>query len=275
MPKTRPAKPTPRDNAPDDSPVPAGSQEKYDLLLPEALKIPAEQVRPLRADINLAVVNAQRGVEAVLGQSDRLQKELPGVSVASISGLSEIGLALAYAAGQVERWAPAQSDVKSLLATATELRSILLASADALARVGILSPAAVAKIHEGHGSIDIAGDCIALAALFTKSAEAVRGKSPVSAAQIREAAEVGTRLIALLRPGGTRRKSAASGDLATATNARDRLWTLFERTWEDQVWRAGAWLFGRKVDSQVPPLQSRVLRKRGAKPPKPTPGGTP
>lgn len=48
------------------------------------------------------------------------------------------------------------------------------------------------------------------------------------------------------------------------TQARDRLWTLFEWTWEARVWRA--WLLGRAVDEHVPPLQSRVVGKRAKVP---------
>src|SRR5437870_1998456 len=84
-----------------------------------------------------------------------------------------LGAGLAYAAGQVERYAPPPSDVKELLARAHRLRALLLKSADALAVAGMIPAAQVAKIREGRGSIDTAGDCVALAALFQKKAAAV------------------------------------------------------------------------------------------------------
>jgi hypothetical protein len=40
------------------------------------------------------------------------------------------------------------------------------------------------------------------------------------------------------------------------------MWTLLERSWEANVWRAGAYLFGRDVDQHVPPLHSRMSTKR-------------
>lgn len=132
---------------------------------------------------------------------------------------------------------------------------------------GVLPAARIAKIREGRGPMDTVGDCVALAALFTKEAQAVRGKTPVTAAQVRETAEIGARLGAALRPKGARRK--VDDNLSAATDARDQLWTLFHRTWEDQVWRAGAWLFGRAVDRHVPPLHSRVVRKPRPKGPAP------
>ena len=101
----------------------------------------------------------------------------------------------------------------------------------------------------------------------------MKGTTPVTAAQVKQAGEVGTRLLAVLRPVGAKRK-AVSPDLAAAVDVRDRLWTLFERTWEDEVWRGGAWLFKRDVDEKVPPLQSRVGKKRATKAPAANPAGT-
>lgn len=62
----------------------------------------------------------------------------------------------------------------------------------------------------------------------------------------------------------------AKNNLAAVSEARDRLWTLFERSWENDAWHAGAWIHGRAVDDHVSPLQSRAVRKRAPKVP-PTP----
>ncbi|MBI5479012.1 MAG: hypothetical protein HY906_09160 [Deltaproteobacteria bacterium] len=261
-----------------DDAAPAGSQACYEAHLPAARKIPAAEVRPMRADLALALTNAHVGVDAVLGYVAQLKKELPRVAVVAIATLPDVGLGLAFAAGQVARYAPPPSGVQGWLKRAHQLRAVMLSSADALAAAGVLPAAALAKIHAGHGGIDTAGDCVALAALFQQHAAAIRGKTPVTAAHVREAAEVGTRLLAVLQPKGAKRKGGTS-ELKAATESRDRLWTLFERTWEDQVWRAGAWLFRRAVDQHVPPLQSRVGHKRPAKAAPPTPaaaaGGAP
>ena len=249
--------------------APAGSQAEYERFLPHAQKIAATTVRRLRADVSLAITNANHGVEAVLTGSAIIETALPKVSLHAIKDLPNLGLAVAYAAGQVDRHVPPPTDTKAQLARATELRALLLDSADSLATAGVFSKEAVKKIHVGHGGIDTAGDCVALAALFQKNAHAVRGKTPVTAAQIREAAEVGSRLLAVLRPANARKKIKGK-ELAALTDARDRLWTLFETTWEDHVWRAGAWLFKRQVDEYVRPLQSRVVGKRPAKKAPPT-----
>jgi hypothetical protein len=272
-------KPVPKKTQPTESAAPiadagatttVGSQEQYERFLPQAQKLPAVEVRPMRADVSLAIANAARGIEAVLAKADEIRAGLPKISIPEIEAVRDLGSAVAYAAGQVERFAPPPSDLKDLLARAQKLRALLLGSADVLAVAGILPAAQVKKIHEGHGAIDSAGDCGALAALFQKNAAAVRGKVAFTNADVQAAADVGSRLLAVLRPRSAGKKPAAK-DLAAASEARDRLWTLFERNWEGFVWRAGAWIHGRAVDDHVPPLQSRVVGKRAPKvPPAPS-----
>jgi len=182
--------------------------------------------------------------------------------ITTSSGTHDCGAQDTYAAGQVERFAATPSDVKVLLAQAHKLRALLLTSADVLVLAGILPAASVAKIRQGKGSIDTAGDCVALAALFTKHADAITGKVPVTASHLQAADAVGSRLLRVLHPSSAKRPT--DKELVAASDARDRLWTLFERTWEDHVWRAGAWLFGRDVDQFVPLLMSRVVGRRAA-----------
>jgi hypothetical protein len=245
--------------------APVGSQAEYERLLPMAMKLSAAAVRPMRVEASLALQNGQRGVDAVLPCSAQISKDLPQVSLAAIEELSNMGLAVAYAAGQLDRLAPAPSETRALVARATELRALMLGAAQVLALAGVLPQVAIKKIRQGHGAIDAAGDCVALAALYQGNADAVRGKTPVSAAQVREASDLGSRLLTILKPASAGRK-AKNKEAAEMADKRDRLWTLYESTWEDHVWRAGAWVFKREVDASVPSLHSRVVGKRVAKP---------
>ena len=83
----------------------------------------------------------------------------------------------------------------------------------------------------------------------------------VAASTLRATADLGTRLLGVLKP-ATARGAPSSRELKQVREARDRLWTLFARRWEDDVWRAGAWLFGREVAAHVPSLLSRAGRTR-------------
>src|SRR5436853_373347 len=88
-------------------------------------------------------------------------------------------------------------------------------------RHSIWRPRAVEKIRAGRGMIDLATDCVELAALFRANADGLRGKTAVTADQISEAADLGTQLLSLLRPKGAR-QAAPSRESKEAVEVRNR-----------------------------------------------------
>ena len=108
-----------------------------------------------------------------------------------------------------------------------------------------------------------ANDCVALVAVFRKYAKDTVGKTAITAADIAEADEVGSKLQTLLKPKGTPADNRLPPALATAVETRNRFWTLVEQRHE-QMWRIGAWLWGHAVDEHVPPLQSRTVTRASA-----------
>jgi hypothetical protein len=222
----------------------------------------------MRIPAALVLLDAQRGVAALMARRAEVLA-MPGISIEQIESLSDLGQALQYANGRIERLVPITGEVKALLTAASKLRANLLAKADVLVIDGIVPAATVAGIRKGHGPGDTAGDCIALAALFHEHAGALAGHVTVSAADIQAANDTGAKLLAALHPEAARR--VPDKDLTAAVDARDRLWTLFEQTWEQQVWRPGAWLFGRDVDQHVPPLGARTHRRAAKLTPAPPP----
>lgn len=133
----------------------------------------------------------------------------------------------------------------------------MLASAVALAAAGLVPRREVEKIQEGRGTIDAAQDCVDLAAFFRKHAAAVRGKTAVTAAQIAEAATVGTELLKVLRKKTAKRDTSPKGPLKEAIDVRDRMATLLTVRHETAR-RAGYWLWGDALDRNVPALQARA-----------------
>ena len=245
--KTRTAR-----EAVEPDPAPAtGSQADYDEFAPVAQLLTDTDVVPMRADLPLALHNVQVGVASVMAEETRLN-ELPGTDKALLSSFPRLVLAAIFADTQIERATP-PSEVQDLLRRGAALRALLLKSADSLAEAGLLPKASVDAIRAGHGKLDSARDCIALAALFTKNAPGLRGKHPITAAQLKDASETGTALLKVLKTGRSRRAPRVG---APPADMRDRLWTLVVRRY-DALWRVGAYLFGRHdVDDKVPPLQA-------------------
>ena len=228
-----------------------GSQAAYDKWLPAARRIAAGEVVRLRADPQLALHNLAIGVRSVLAERARLPK-LGETDARALASLEELALAVVFASTQVVR-PGASRELPALTSRAAALRALLLRTAEALTLAGLLPAAEVRKIRGGRGRLDAARDLVALAALFGKHAAALKGKHAIGAAQLKEAADLGTSLLTLLKPGRARRSIAG---LALGADERDRLWTLLVLG-HDRLWRAGAYLFGRAaVGAKVPSLQA-------------------
>lgn len=230
----------------------AGSQDAFDRFLPQASALAAKDILVCRADPSLVFHNVNQGAAALLAERGRIASELPKVDVVRIGELPALALAVAFAASQVNRTQQTNEALAKNLAQAHPLRRKLLASATALAEAGLLASGDVEKIRKGQGHIDAASDLVALAALFAKSAKAIAGKSPVTAADVKRADALGTELLATLKPASAKKTGARPG--ADAADARDRLWTLLVQR-HDEVRRAGAWIFGvPALDAKVPAL---------------------
>ncbi|KYF78275.1 hypothetical protein BE17_13145 [Sorangium cellulosum] len=234
-----------------------GSAEAAAEFLPEANEIPPREIRPLRADAALIHHNVNVGLDAVKSREADLLKLPAPFDLDAMRSLRRLALGLVYAAAQVDRSSP--GTVKTLLKRAHELRDVLLSAAVALMKAGVLPAQKVRKIMAGSGARDMVQDCIDLAQLFRDHAAETRGKTAATRAQIDEAATVGNQLLALLKPKGAKAKTPVA--VKDAVEARDRLWTLLSLRHEEQLRRAGMWLWVDKVDEHVPPLLSRAARK--------------
>lgn len=226
---------------------------QFNRLLPEARALDKAEVKAFRTDPVIALQNVTDGVRAVIevGES-RLASELPMLDLAHLRDLVNLAIATSFAVRRAENITASGS--LPMLKEATVLRARLLAGAEALAAAGLLPAARVSKIRKGRGAIDWAADCVELAALFKENAEAIRGKSPISAADVKRAGELGAELLNVIKPKGSTRDKK-SKEQREAIEDRDRLGTLLAQRYAP-VRRAGAWFFGDEVGDHVPLLGS-------------------
>jgi hypothetical protein len=239
----------------------AGTEAAFEKCLPKALSLEPGSVIPMRGDPNLALHNVQVGIEALGPHWAELKTALPKLDQKSVQGLEEVALAAVFATSRVDRKAGAGKKVSALLTKARALRAVLLSSADAMAKAGLVPAAAVKKTRTGKGALDAADDLVQLAALFRKHTAKLKNKSPVSTDMIKEAAELGSDLLAQLKPKHAKRKTVVTPEIQDAIDARDRTWTLLVQGHRD-LRRAGMWVWADQVDKHVPPLQSRAAKPR-------------
>jgi hypothetical protein len=248
------------------------SRAKFESYLAAARAIPDAGVRKLTGLISLVTTNGARGAATVLAHEADLATG-PAISIAEIRGLPDRASALAWANNLVLDYG-ATADVAPVLARGRVVRRVLLDAAAALVNAGVFDADDVARIRSGRGAIDAANDLLALARLFDAHRAAIAGKSAITTDHITEAATLGEELTTTLKPVAARQPVAAA--LRDAQDMRNRMWTLYETVWEDNVWRAGAWLFKRAVDDYVPALHARVGHKRPVAPaPAPAPSPSP
>ena len=247
------------------------AEANFHHYLTIALQIPADQVRSARVNFTNVVQNAGTGVNAVAPYRDQIAK-IPGVSLDQIDAIDKIGRAYQFAVTQVDRAEPIPSDIRERLAKAVKLRAMLFAKVEVLVLDGIIPESEVANIRKGRGPIAIAGDCVALVALIRKYGGAIDGHVKIAPADLQIASDLGAQLLTELRSATA---PARTKQVQEDVDARDRLWTLLYQTWEQHVWRAGAWVFGRDVDDHVPPLGSRRVSKSEPTAPAPTPAPSP
>lgn len=259
------------ERSPKRRPVPTEDEiarQTFEKFVGQLRSIEARDIISCRSDVPLALHNIVRGVNAVLVHEVTIREELPKVDLTEFHSMIDLAKAVEYATRQVDRHAPPK-ELKQLIARGRELRTILLTSAESLAAVGILPAHVVAKIRAGKGDIDAAGDCVELATLFAKNATEVRGKTPVTAALVKEAAEVGSQLQTVLKPRRSNAPQEMHEDVRKARDVRDRLWTLLVER-HDRLRRVGAYLFGvNGLDKHVPSLQSAKRATPKAKAAKP------
>lgn len=95
------ASPDPDSNAkkkPEATPfVTDDAGKAFTHFLPLAEALPTDDVMVHGADVNVALVNIQRGVEAISSHTDTIRKQLPAVAVHELLELPALGLALLHA----------------------------------------------------------------------------------------------------------------------------------------------------------------------------------
>jgi hypothetical protein len=235
-------------------------QEAYQRFLPLANGIEPDAVVPLRGDASLAFQNAKRGLEAVLEWQATVERDLPQVKLDELREIPDLAQAVIFAATRATREGRSRGTINFLLARAHPFRRKLLAAAVAFSEAGVLPSEVVDQILQGRGPADAANDCVDLVALFRKHEATLRGKSPITAADLEEAARLGSELQAQLSADAEK----GSDELNSNVDARNRLWSLLVQRHRD-LWRVGAWIWAQEVDEHVPPLQSRKKGGRGAR----------
>lgn len=239
-------------------PIQVEAAQAYAKYLPLAQAIVAEDIVPYRIDASLALTNVRMAMPVLVAKQHLLAEHLPKVDAALLLALPDIALATEYAALKAEHALPADKLMGPKLAEGWQLRSLLLEAARMLASAGLVKQEEVDSIAEGKGQRDMARDCLALTDLFRQNEATIAGKHPIEAAQINEAAAVGTWLVANLRT--TNALPERSGLPSPEIDIRDRFGTLLVQQFQ-VLEKVIHYFYGKHWENLLPSLQSRVVKR--------------
>lgn len=205
--------------------------ESFQKIEAAAVALSADKVGRVTADVSIAASIA-------LGAVYNLEKLLPeyeaqlndgGAAVKAFNALKDCALGALYAHVQSEA-VLSENQLSALLTEARPLRQNLLGSAESLANFGLFPETTVSAIREGSGTLDVAKDLIALAALFQSNWEQVAGKVPFERELVTQASVLGTRL---LRAAGAQEVGEARVNTALDwPSLRERTFRLLVNTYE-------------------------------------------
>ncbi len=234
----------------------------YQNHLTAAQALPAEAILPYRLDVDLALANVKTAMTYFTTIESTVPSYLPKEDLAALQSISELALAVKYAAIQVEQEIPSESEVSQKTAVGWSLRSILLSVAKGLAAAGLLPADQVAAIATGRGPRDMAEDAVQLAGLFQAHAATIAGKHAVTTDQVEQAAALGAFLLQHLRPKNAPAEKGVGH--SALIDARNRLATLLSRRYA-RLQAVAHYLAGADWEDHVPALMSRTIKKSAPK----------
>jgi hypothetical protein len=256
----KPDAPAPANAAPTASP-PNAAADAFSKVEAELGALADDHLAAPPPDFSSAINAALAAVPRILEHRDTIADQLPKHPIAMVDGLETYAQAAWYAHLLHTYSSNGPEALKALVDEATKLREGLLVAAEALAHRNLLDADAVAHIRKGSGNADMAGDLIALAALFKESWGKVSSKTAAERTEIDRAAELGPAVMVALHA----KKHAGK---AVDTDAqRTRAFTLLANAY-DSCRQALAYLRWKEgdADSIAPSLtKKRAGRKPGKK----------
>lgn len=247
--------------------APLDAESAYQKHLPAALALAPDAVRPYHLDVDLAIVNIQTALPAIVALKSLIPSHLPKIDLVAVLAITDLAMAVKFAELRAEQAVPTQKGINEALKKARAARRLLLAATKALVESGLVPKEQLAPILDGSGSRDVAEDCVALANLLRNHEAKIAGKHALTKEQIDEAAALGSWLLMNMRTEGAPAEKA--GAKPAEIDIRDRLATLLWRT-HAELRKIAYYFHGDHFDEVAPPLQSRSLKrdKKGEEEPK-------
>jgi len=251
------------------------AKDAYDRVKADWAALQPDQLLQVNLDLQLASQTILGSWPEIKALREQLVKELPNFNVTQFDLLEDYVLALTYVQARYAMATQPPNDLQELVDEATNLRGILQADAEALARRGLFQTEKLAGLKGGTGYRNLAQDLQALATELTELLPVIQGKAATTVEDLQAATQMSTRLTRIV---GVREQSPAV--LAALAEERLRAFTFVIKVYEEA--RAAISYLRRReddVDQIAPNLYTGNAQRRKANEPQPAPSppatGTP
>jgi hypothetical protein len=200
------------------------AEKAYERVKPELEALTADELSAMNVDLVSATSIALGVSERIVSHRERMAK-LPEFDVRHVDKLVDYAKA-AWFVYVTNLPAPEPAEGAQLMNEVIELRAKMLMWATPLVGAGKFDAAAIARIREGSGNKDAAGDLVALVGLYRARWEDVKGICAVTERDLTRGAEIGPAVFAMISRREFQTSTISDGSLRVR-----RAWTLLDRAY--------------------------------------------
>ncbi|MGC4064578.1 MAG: hypothetical protein QM784_08030 [Polyangiaceae bacterium] len=236
----------------------ANHQEAYERVLPEAKRLPSEQIRGVNLDIETVILRAMAAAKQILPFEARLLT-LTDFPAERLDRFADYTLAL-YNAHLRYTYATSRTEVlPALSATANRWRSILLAELKSLVARELIQADQLDTLIGHQGFRNVARDLGGLAQIFKANWDHIKDETGLKPAKIEEVGQIALKVTNAI---ATRKRTPE--EIKAARDIRERMFTLLARAY-DTIRRAIQYIRAERHDADeiIPSLYSGRRKSKG------------
>lgn len=232
---------------------PKEAELAYERVRPELNAMSARGLRRITVAVPAAMTIGLGALPNIEARQEDFRRELPSYDFARAGRLREYAYAALYAHHRAAISSESEARLRALLEEAGPLREFLLRTAELHAYGGDLDVEAVSGIRRGTGHLDTANDLAQLPLLFRGASDKLKGRTPVTEAQLDRAAALSNEIVDALG----KRRLGTDGAALPSKEEEERLksFWLFHGVYEESR-RAMVWVrwYEGDADLLVPSL---------------------
>lgn len=240
-----------------------GLSSSFHTHRPTAMNYPAEKLPRARGDAITARHNLYLALRAVEPFRALLEQRWNPRRVSALFADADVADALVFASQRVQRLDAAEKTFGRDMAQAYVLRDLLLTALECAVKFELVPAKPVQALRAGTGPLDAALDLVGAVDVYREHAQALRGKTPITAELLSEAQALGNDLQKRITPAGRKSDATKTADEKDAALDLELRFYALVADKHAEARQAGREIWGRAMGDHVPALQARESKPAG------------